>query len=206
MTTKRRAVVRAAALAMTIGFTSFASGARAQTTTPAADPAPAAAPAPAADLAPASSTEAASSPEAAAALPPAPPVASERKRTAWPWIIMGTGVALIATAAVLQLRSVSEDDERESAESKLFSLPQGDPQRRALQDSAASHDDAASSNRTASLVVGTVGFLAVAGSVVWWFFEGGSSSPSKPASATAKATFTPSFARGYAGASLGASF
>jgi hypothetical protein len=127
---------------------------------------------------------------------------------------MGGGVALIATAVVLELHSVKENDRRDSDDIKLFALPppapgQDDPARAALQQSRASHDDSAKSSRTAALIVGTVGFLAVAGSVVLWFVEGGSDSAAS-SGATAKAKTTPSllpsFGPGYAGASLGASF
>ena len=123
---------------------------------------------------------------------------------------MGGGVVLIATATVLELHSVKEDDRREADETKLFALPQGDPSRAALTQSASSHDDSAKSSRTQALVLGTIGFLAVAGSVVLWFVEGGSSSSASSASSTASAkakpSLTPSFAPGYAGASFAASF
>jgi hypothetical protein len=210
MTTKRLALGRAVAVAGLLAFTSFAPAARADV----------ASAAPEATASTSAAPEAAASASAAPASAPAAPVvadepaASTSNRTVWPWVIMGTGVALIATATVLQFHAVSEDDKRESDEVKLFALPQGDPQRKALQNSAADHDASASSSRTASLVVGTVGFLAVAGSVVLWFFEG-SSSPSAAApsrasgsgtSARLTPTFTPSLRPGYAGASLGASF
>jgi hypothetical protein len=141
----------------------------------------------------------------------AEPPATKSGRTAWPWVIMGGGVALIVTAAVLEVHAVKEDDRREADETKLFSLPPGDPSKTELQKSAASHDDSAKSTRTGALVIGTVGFLAVAGSVILWFVEGGSSSSassSASASATAKAkpSLLPSFGPGYAGASFGTSF
>lgn len=204
--------VRAMTVAGVMAFAGHASAAQAAQAqaqaTPAAEPAPAAAAATgtaAPGAGDAASPATTSSTTTATTGNDAPPVAS--KRTLWPWVIMGTGVALIATAAVLQVRAVSEDDERESDESKLFSLPQGDPQRKALQDSAAEHDDSATNSRTASLVIGTVGFLAVAGSVVLWFFEGsGGGSSSTPAAAALKPTLTPSFQPGYAGAVLGARF
>ena len=90
-----------------------------------------------------------------------------------------------------------------------FSLQAGDPAKADLQKSAASHDDSAKSARTAATILGTVGFLAVAGSVVLWFVEGGSSSSasgSAPTTAKAKPSLLPSFGPGYAGASFGASF
>lgn len=119
---------------------------------------------------------------------------------------MGTGVALVTTAFVLQVASVAEDDKREKDDIKLSGLPQGDPQRAALQESAAKHDESASNTRTAALVVGTVGFLTIAGAVVLWFTEGGSSSSTAPASAKLRPRFTPSLQPGYAGGSLSASF
>lgn len=129
-------------------------------------------------------------------------------RTVWPWVIMGTGVALIVTATVLEVNAVHEDDKRESEEVKLSSLssrPANDPEKAALQSSVDDHGKSASNERTAALIVGTVGFLAVAGSVVLWFVEGSSSSAPSPA-AKRKPSLTPSFGPGYAGASLGASF
>ena len=135
------------------------------------------------------------------------PPAETSKRTAWPWIIMGTGVALIVTAGVLEIHAVKEDDRREADEVKLFGTQDG-PEKAALQKSAASHDDSAKSTRTASQILGTAGFLAVAGAVVLWFVEGSSSSsaPSAPAAAKVRPTLLPSFAPGYGGASFSASF
>ena len=162
-----------------------------------------------AEPAPAPSAEAAPPPAPQAATPDASPTTepppTKSNRTAWPWIIMGGGVVLIATATVLELHSVKEADRRDAAETQLFALPQGDPARGGYAQSASSHDDSAKSSRTQALVLGTIGFLAVAGSVVLWFVEGGSSA-SSPASAKAKPSFVPSFAPGYAGASFGASF
>ncbi len=193
MTTTRVRFGRLALSAAMIAFTTLAPAARADTAPP---PSEATAP----GDAPATAT-------APAASPTTEPPATKSGRTAWPWIIMGGGVVLIATATVLELHSVKEDDRREAAETTLFSLPQGDPARAGLAQSASSHDDAAKSSRTQALILGTVGFLAVAGSVVLWFVEGGSSSSSTPpASAKAKPSLLPSFGPGYAGASLGASF
>ena len=201
MTTTRVRLGRAALGAAMIAFTTLAPAAHAEpapssdaATTPAAT-SPAPAPAPAAPTDAAATTE---------------PPATKSGRTAWPWVIMGGGVALIVTATVLELHSVKEDDRREADETKLFSLPQGDPSRASLTQSAASHDDSAKSSRTGALIIGTVGFLAVAGSVVLWFVEGGSSSSASSAASTpsakARPSLLPSFGPGYAGASLGASF
>jgi len=138
----------------------------------------------------------------------APPESSHR--TAWPWIIIGTGVALVVTATILEIHAVSEDDQRTAAEDKLFSLPQGDPQRQPLVDSAASHDNSASTSRTEALIIGSVGFVAIAGAVVLWFVEGGSSGSASASTATTTKRKLPSllprFAPGYAGGMLGASF
>jgi hypothetical protein len=185
------------AIAAMVGFTSLASSAHAQATPSTTEPSTSTpAPAPDPSAAPASS-----------ATPTTEPPAETSRRTAWPWILMGTGVALVVTAAVFQFRAVSEDDKREDAETKIFSLPQGDPQRKSLQVAIQEHDDSAKSSRTASLVIGTVGFLAIAGSVVWWFVEGGSSAPTKSASPPkSKPSFVPALTPGYAGATLVTSF
>ena len=131
-------------------------------------------------------------------------------RTAWPWIIIGTGIALVVTATVLEVHAVSEDDQRQTAETKLFSLPPGDPQRQPLVDSAASHDKSATTSRTEALIIGSVGFVAIAGAVVLWFVEGSSSeAPSATTASRAtriKPSIIPKLAPGYAGAMLGASF
>ena len=187
---------RAAVVSMFLALTCAAGTARAQETPATAEPAaaPPAATAPGAPGAPSSE-----------------PPATTSHRTAWPWIVMGTGVALVVTAAVIEVHAVAEDDRREKDETKLFSIPQGDPERKALQESAESPDTAAKNGRTAALIIGTVGFLAMAGSVVWWFVEGASSTPDASASSKAsktklKPSFTPALSPGYAGAMLGASF
>lgn len=201
MTTTRARFGRAALGAAMIAFTTLASTARAEPPPP---PGAASAPAEAPPSTPVTPATASASDASLTTEPPA----TKSGRTAWPWVIMGGGVALIVTATVLELHSVKEDDRREADETKLFALPQGDPARAELQKSAASHDDSAKSARTSALIIGTVGFLAVAGSVVLWFVEGGSSSAasSSPASAKKKPSLLPSFGPGYAGASLGASF
>ena len=169
----------------------------------AAPVAPSAAAGPAASPAPAGGGAAAT--DVTLESPPEP-----SHRTAWPWIVIGTGVALVVTATVLEVHAVSEDDQRTAAEDKLFSLPQGDPQRQPLVDSAASHDKSASTSRTEALIIGSVGFVAIAGAVVLWFVEGGSSGSSSASTATTTKrklpSLLPSFAPGYAGGMLGASF
>lgn len=156
-----------------------------------------------------------SAPAASAATSPSPAVTSEvppapSRRTVWPWVLMGTGVALVVTATVLEINSVHEDDQREAAEVKLndyATRPATDPEKKQLQASVDDHQKSASKERTAALIVGTVGFLTIAGSVVLWFFEGSASSSAAPAPvAKHKPSLTPSFGPGYAGASLGASF
>ena len=164
-----------------------------------------------ADVAPATSPS--ESPRSTPSAAAAPPVATTEaapassKRTVWPWIIMGTGVALVVTATVLEVNAVGEDDKRTSEEVKLTSYvnrPASDAEKKALQASVDDHAKSASNERTAALIVGTVGFLAIAGSVVLWFFEGSSRSPA-PA-ATLRPSLVPSFGPSYAGATLGASF
>ena len=151
-----------------------------------------------------------STPSAAAA----PPVATTEavpapsKRTVWPWILMGTGVALVVTATVLEVNAVGEDDKATSDDVKLSaftSRPASDPDKKLLQASVDDHKKSATNERTAALIVGTVGFLAIAGSVVLWFFEGSSSAPPPPATKL-KPSLMPSFGPSYAGATLGASF
>ena len=194
MTTTGVRFGRAALGAAMIAFTCFAGSAHA---------------APAATTAEGATTPAASPPASAAPADPSAttePPAAPGRRTAWPWIVMGGGVALIVTATVLEIHAVKEDDRRESDETKLFASPQGDPARASLQQSAASHDDSAKSTRTGALIIGTVGFLTVAGSVVLWFVEGGSSSSAGSPPTSAKPSLLPSLAPGYAGASFGSSF
>lgn len=170
-----------------------------------ADEAPATAPA--AAVAPPSEAASASTSTSTSTTADAP---AASKRTVWPWIIMGSGVALIATAIVLEVNAVRQDDKRESDEIKLTGLGTGGTaaERAALNDSIKDHDDSASSGRTAALIVGTVGFLAVAGSVVLWFIEGSSSAPAPTPQPVGKPrpTFTPALSPSYAGASLGLSF
>lgn len=197
---------RAAAMATLLTFTSFITTAHAQATPAPAETATAPAPAPAAPPATPVATNPTSTTE---------PPAEGSHRTAWPWIIIGTGIALVVTATVFQIKSVSEDDQRDKAEQQLFPLQPGDPQRPALQAAIKSHDDSAKSDRTTALIIGSVGFVAIAGSVVLWFYEGGSSSSSTPAASAAakkksapaaKASLLPSFAPSYAGASFGLTF
>jgi hypothetical protein len=145
--------------------------------------------------------------------PAAAAPATESHRTAWPWIIIGTGIALVVTATVLEVHAVSEDDQRQTAEIKFTGLPVGDPQRQPLVDQASSHDKSATTSRTEALIIGSVGFVAIAGAVVLWFVEGGSSDAPPATSATSatrakriKPSILPSLAPGYAGAMLGASF
>jgi hypothetical protein len=133
-----------------------------------------------------------------------PPVASAR--TVWPWVLMGTGVALIATALVLEINAVREDDKAEAANVKLSDYvqqPATNPDKQRLQAEVDDHKSSASTERTVALVVGTAGFLTVAGSVVLWFYEGGKSAP---AAAGKAAAFRPAFSPTFAGASLGGSF
>ena len=176
--------------------------------------APAAADEPAATPGPAAPTESAAAaatttPGPAAATTDAAPVAS--KRTVWPWVLMGTGVALVVTALVLEVSAIRQDDKREAAEVKLQSHlqdPASNPDKQRIQAEVDDHKSSASSERTAALIIGTAGFLTVAGSVVLWFYEGSKTDPA-PAPAPA-ARFTPSFrpslGPSYAGAVLGASF
>lgn len=212
---RSRALLRSAlAGAAMIALTGLASTAHAQApgaTDPAAtSPAPAAS-APAAGApatAPATTAPAPAAPTDVTLDAPTP-----SHRTAWPWIIIGTGIALVVTATVLEVHAVSEDDQRQTAETKLFSLPPGDPQRQPLVDSAASHDKSATTSRTEALIIGSVGFVAIAGAVVLWFVEGGSSGGDSGATASKtshakriKPSLLPTLAPSYAGAMLGASF
>lgn len=167
-------------------------------------------------LAPASARadEAAPAPSSSApsssAAPPAEPSASttteppkvESKRTAWPWVVLGTGLALVATSAVFAGLTVHEDDKREEAEQKLFGLTPNDAQYKTLQTEVENRKDRSASNRTTSIVFGTVGFLTIAGSILWWYFEGAASEPK----AATRPRLTPAFGPGYAGAAMGMSF
>jgi len=151
-------------------------------------------------------------PSAASAVPG--PAAAIRpttiKRTVWPWVLMGSGVALIVTAIVLEVNAVHEDDQAESANVKLtdyLQRPVADPDRQRLQGEVDDHKSSASSQRTAALVVGTAGVLTVAGSVVLWFYEGSKRGPAAIApAARSMPTFRPALGPSYAGGQLAASF
>ncbi len=135
--------------------------------------------------------------------------AATGKRTVLPWILMGTGVALVVTAIVLEVNAVHEDDQREAAEVKLQSYvqePASNPDKQRLVSEKDDHASSASSQRTAALIVGTAGFLTVAGSVVLWFYEGSKTDSPPPPSARLKPTFRPQLGPSYAGGMLGASF
>lgn len=215
MKASRGMFARMTAAAAVVAAVTLSSSADAQTG-PAADPsAPASAPptaaspaAPATSATPATPAASATGEATPSTTSPAPAEttepAAERKRTAWPWIVMGTGVALIVTAAVFQVKAVSEDDDREEADTKLSALPAGDPGRPGLIASVADHEKSAENSRTASLIIGTAGFLTVAGAVVWWFVEGGGSPD--PKAKAARPSLLPAFGPGYAGAAFGASF
>jgi len=210
----RKGTLRKSALAGLAMFALTAASSPARAQDPGATTAPASpAPAAASPGAPASSAGSAGSAGSAASAASAganevtlesPPEPSHR--TAWPWVIISTGVALVVTATVLEVHAVSEDDQRTAAEDKLFSLPQGDPQRAPLVDEAASHDKSASSSRTAALIIGSVGFVAIAGAVVLWFVEGGSSASSGASAKRKLPTILPSFGPSFAGGMLGATF
>ena len=182
--------VRLAVGAAMVALTCFAAPARADET-PATHPAE-------------SATTAAAPAPATTATTETPPAAGQR--TVWPWILMGTGVALVVTATVLEVNSFGEDKKRDDEEVRLTALPSGDPGRKAIAASITDHEKSASNERTAALIVGTVGFLTIAGSVVLWFFEGSKSSTPPPATARLKPSFVPSLSPTYAGATLGASF
>lgn len=222
MKASRGMFARMTSAAAVVAAVALSSVAHAQTE-PAADPsALAAAPATAAPATtPAATATTGTAPSTTPSPAPAETTepAAERKRTAWPWIVMGTGVALIVTAAVFQVKAVSEDDKREAADTKLSGLPAGDPGRPGLIASVEDHEKSAENSRTASLIIGTAGFLTVAGAVVWWFAEGGGSPDPKANGALASSSpransadkpirpsFLPTFGPSYAGASFGASF
>jgi len=186
--------VRLAAGAALLALTCFAA--------PAAADEPAA-PAPATEVAPTTT-----SPGPAAATTENPPAATG-KRTVLPWILMGTGVALVVTAIVLEVSAVREDDKREAAEVKLQSYvqePASNPDKQRLLKEKDDHESSASTERTAALIVGTVGILTVAGSVVLWFYEGSKTDSPPTPSARFKPSFRPQLAPSYAGGMLGASF
>lgn len=151
-------------------------------------------------------------PPSATAVPgPAAATRPISKRTVWPWVLMGSGVALIVTAIVVEVNAVHEDDQAESANVKLtdyLSRPVADPDRQRLQGEVDDHKGSASSQRTVALVVGTAGVLTVAGSVVLWFYEGSKSDPAPAAAPSARSslTFRPALGPSYAGGRLAASF
>ena len=200
--------VRLAAGAALLALTCFAApasadepAAKATATTPATT-----------ESAPATSTTSTMTPGPAAATTETPPAATG-KRTVLPWILMGTGVALVVTAIVLEVNAVREDDKREAAEVKLQSYvqePASNPDKQRLLKEKDDHESSASSERTAALIVGTVGILTVAGSVVLWFYEGSKTDSPPTPSARIQPSFRPSFrpqlGASYAGGMLGASF
>jgi len=189
-----KGLLGAAAVVITIGLAS--TPARADEPAPAAPPAtagPATPDAPAASTPPASTTEPAKT-EAAPG------------RTAWPWIMLGGGLVLVATAGVFAGLTLHEENRREDAETKLSGLPPNDPQTRDLQTEIENRKGRASSERTTAVVVGTVGFLTIAGSILWWYFEGDAIERHNKKSAAIQPRVAPSLAPGYAGASMGFAF
>jgi hypothetical protein len=204
--TRSRVLLRSALAGVAmIALTGFVPSAQAQATGAAAPAATTSAPAAAPALATTPAPAAAGPSDVTLDAP------SPSHRTAWPWIIIGTGIALVVTATVLEVHAVSEDDQRQAAELKLSGLPAaGDPQRQPLEAAVSSHDKSATTSRTEALIIGSVGFVAIAGAVVLWFVEGSSSDAPPAPSATRerriKPSILPSLAPGYAGAMLGASF
>ena len=115
-------------------------------------------------------------PAPAAAATTEPPAATS-KRTAWPWVIMGARRrARSSPSTVLEVHAVEGGRPARRRRDEALLAPAGRSVAAALQSPQRQHDNAAKSSRTAALVVGTVGFLAVAGAVVLWFVEGSSSS------------------------------
>jgi len=172
-----------------------------------AAPAAADEPAPATPATTESAATTTSTPGPATATTDTAPVAS--KRTVWPWVLMGTGVALIATALVFEISSVRQDDKSEAADVKLQSYlgePASNPDKQRLQSEVDDHKSSASSERTAALIIGTAGFLTVAGSVVLWFYEGSRTDPASAPTARFVPRFRPALGPSYAGGMLGASF
>ena len=168
------------------------------------EPAPAA---PASTTAPASPASSdAQTPASAQPAPPAEPPKTEPGRTAWPWIMLGTGLVLVATSAVFAGLTLHEENRREDAETKIFGLTPNDPQYRDLQTDIENRKGRASSERTTAIVVGTVGFLTIAGSILWWYFEGDAIERHDKKHAAIKPRVAPSLAPGYAGASMGFAF
>ncbi len=150
-----------------------------------------------------------SPPASSAAAPAAPttePPKAETHRTAWPWIVLGTGLALVATSAVFAGLTLHEDSQADKTDVKISALTPSDPGRSALVKEKEDHESKASSSRTTAIIFGTVGFLTIAGSILMWYFEGSSSSEAPAKTAKMKPTFAPAIGPGYAGGSLGLSF
>lgn len=189
-----KGLLGAAAVVVTIGLAS--------TPARADEPAPAAPPA---------TTAPATSPTETPATQPAPtsdPAKTEAApgRTAWPWIMLGGGLVLVATAGVFAGLTLHEENRREDAETKLSGLPPNDPGVRDLQTEIENRKGRASSERTTAIVVGTIGFLTIAGSILWWYFEGDAIERHNKKTSTLKPRVAPSLAPGYAGASMGFAF
>lgn len=125
--------------------------------------------------------------------------------TIWPYVLMVGGLGLVTSAIILEVSSVHQTDQADKDDQTLAQLPDGDSRKAGLQQERDDHHDSGTHERTAAIILGTAGALAIGGSVVLWFVEAGQPAPSG-GSANARVRFTPSFGPGYAGAAFGGSF
>lgn len=126
--------------------------------------------------------------------------------TAWPYLLAGTGLALVITGIVLEVSSVHQNDQADSADQTLAQLQDGDPRKPSVQADRDDHHDSASTDRTAAIIFATAGSLTLAGSVILWFVEAGQPAPSGGTSAGLKTHFVPTFGPGHAGAAFTGTF
>ena len=128
--------------------------------------------------------------------------------TAWPYLLAGTGLALVVTGVILEVSSVHQQDQADKADETLAQLPEGDARKPQYQNDRDDHHDSATTERTAAIIIATAGVLTIAGSVVLWFIEAGQPAPSAGPTASVKPQrhLLPTFGPGYGGAAFVGTF
>ncbi len=125
----------------------------------------------------------------AAPAPPPPPVVvvSPRGHTIYPWIVVGTGVALAAGGAVVAIVGKGKISDGEDA----------CPGRACATQALADDGNSGRSQATVGVVLAGVGVAAIAGGLIWHFAEPTSARTSD--ATTRRLNVTPAVAPGYAG-------